>query len=327
MFPQQRMRRLRGRLIQPYVKEHHLRKTDLVMPLFIDETADCLTPISSMPGQFRYPVSGIAPAVLRLQERGIGAVLLFGIPARKDPEASESYNPGGVIQEAVRRIKSEAPGILVITDVCACEYTDHGHCGIIGEGPCGMDLQNDPSLELMARIAVSHAQAGADLVAPSCMLDGMVAAIRQALDAEGFKETGIISYSTKFASALYGPFRVAADSGYSFGDRSTYQIHPANSREAVRESEIDALEGADILMVKPGGFYLDLVASIRELGLPVAVYQVSGEYAMIKAAAMNGWIDERNVVMESLICAKRAGADLIITYFAADAAGWLDEEQ
>jgi porphobilinogen synthase len=321
------MRRLRGRLIQPYLKEHHLRKTDLVMPLFVDENADCLTPIPSMPGQFRHPLTGISPAVLRLQEKGVGAVLLFGIPARKDPEASESFNPEGVIQVAIRKIKSEAPGILVITDVCACEYTDHGHCGIIGEGPCGMDLQNDPSLELIARIAVSHARAGADFVAPSCMLDGMVAVIRQALDEEGFQETGIMSYSTKFASALYGPFREAADSGYVFGDRSTYQIHPANSREAIRESEIDALEGADILMVKPGGFYLDLVASIRELGLPVAVYQVSGEYAMIKAAAMNGWIDERGVAMESLISAKRAGADLIITYYAADAAGWLDEEQ
>jgi porphobilinogen synthase len=321
------MRRLRGRLIQPFLKEHHLRKTDLVMPLFIDETAEYLTPIPTMPGQFRYPPSGIGSAVVRLKEKGIGAILLFGIPARKDPGASESYNPEGVIQEAVRNIKSRVPGILVITDVCACEYTDHGHCGIIGEGPCGMDLKNDLSLELIAKIAVSHAQAGADFVAPSCMLDGMVAVIRQALDDKGFQETGIMSYSTKFASALYGPFREAADSGYSFGDRSTYQIHPGNSREAIRESEIDAREGADILMVKPGGFYLDLVASIRELGLPVAVYQVSGEYAMIKAAAMNGWIDERNVVMESLICAKRAGADLIITYYAADAAGWLDEEQ
>jgi porphobilinogen synthase len=321
------MRRLRGRLIQPYVQEHHLRKSDLVMPFFIDETAESPTPIATMPGQYRYPIGSIAPAVLQVQEKGIGAVLLFGIPARKDAEASESYNPEGVIQEAVRRIKAAAPGILVITDVCACEYTDHGHCGILGEGPCGMDLQNDLSLELMAHIAVSHARAGADFVAPSCMLDGMVAVIREALDFEGFQDTGIISYSTKFASALYGPFRDAADSGYQSGDRSTYQIHPGNSREAIRESEIDALEGADILMVKPGGFYLDLVASVRELGLPVAVYQVSGEYAMIKAAAMNGWIDEKNVVMESLICAKRAGADLIITYYAADAAGWLDEEQ
>jgi porphobilinogen synthase len=321
------MRRLRGRLIQPYVQEHHLRKSDLVMPFFIDETAESPTPIATMPGQYRYPIGSIAPAVLQVQEKGIGAVLLFGIPARKDAEASESYNPEGVIQEAVRRIKAAAPGILVITDVCACEYTDHGHCGILGEGSCGMDLQNDLSLELMAHIAVSHARAGADFVAPSCMLDGMVAVIREALDFEGFQDTGIISYSTKFASALYGPFRDAADSGYQSGDRSTYQIHPGNSREAIRESETDALEGADILMVKPGGFYLDLVASVRELGLPVAVYQVSGEYAMIKAAAMNGWIDEKNVVMESLICAKRAGADLIITYYAADAAGWLDEEQ
>jgi len=321
------MRRLRGRLIQPFVKEHHLRKTDLVMPLFIDEIAERPTPIPTMPGQFRYPLAGIGPVVRQLQERGIGAVLLFGIPIRKDPEGTEAYNPRGVIQLAVQLVKSEAPGILVITDVCACEYTSHGHCGIIGEGPSGMDLRNDPSLELIAKIAVSHARAGADLVAPSCMLDGMVAAIRTALDDEGFQETGIMSYSTKFASGLYGPFREAADSGCGFGDRSTYQIHPANSREALRESEIDAREGADILMVKPGGFYLDIVSSVRALGLPVAVYQVSGEYAMIRAAAMNGWIDEKTVVMESLICAKRAGADLIITYYAADAAGWLDEEQ
>jgi porphobilinogen synthase len=232
-----------------------------------------------------------------------------------------------VIQQAVRAIKAEAPDVMIATDVCACEYTDHGHCGIVGDTPCGVDVLNDPSLELMARIAVSHAEAGADLVAPSCMLDGMVGMIRWALDEQGYTGTGIMSYSTKFASALYGPFREAADSGYAFGDRSTYQIHPGNAREAVRESEIDAIEGADILMVKPGGFYLDLVAEIAGLGLPVAVYQVSGEYSMIRAAGERGWIDERMLVMESLLCAKRAGADLIITYFAEDAAGWIDEEQ
>jgi porphobilinogen synthase len=264
--------------------------------------------------------------VLHLREAGIRAVLLFGIPRVKDAGASEAFNPSGVVQQAVRAIKSEVPDMMVVTDVCACEYTDHGHCGIVGDTPCGVDVLNDPSLELMAKIAVSHAAAGADLVAPSCMLDGMVDTIRRVLDGEGFSDTGIMSYSTKFASALYGPFREAADSGYAFGDRSTYQIHPGNGREAVRESEIDALEGADILMVKPAGFYLDLVAEIAGFGLPVAVYQVSGEYAMIRAAAEKGWIDEKKVVLESLICAKRAGADLIITYFAESAARWIDEE-
>ena len=321
------MRRLRGKLIQPLVREHTLSKEDLVAPLFIDETAESPVPILSMPGQVRYPPKGIALAVEQLKKKGIRAVLLFGIPGRKDATASEAYNPTGVIQEGVRSIKALIPDMVVITDVCACEYTDHGHCGIIGEGPCGPDLLNDPSLELMAQIAVSHARAGADIVAPSCMLDGMVAHIRKALDDEGFLDTAIMSYSTKFASALYGPFRDAADSGFAFGDRSSYQINPANGREAVRESELDAQEGADILMVKPAGFYLDLVAAIKKIGLPVAAYQVSGEYAMIRAAAAKGWIDEKKTVMESLLCMKRAGADLIITYFANDVAGWLDEEQ
>lgn len=320
------MRRLRGRLIQPYVREHHLRKSDLVMPFFIDETAESPTPIATMPGQFRYPLGSIAPAVLQVREKGIGAILLFGIPARKDAEASESYNPEGVIQEAVRRIKAAAPQVLVITDVCACEYTSHGHCGIVGETRQGADLLNDPSLDLMNRIAVSHAESGADIVAPSCMLDGMVASIRMALDDGGHQETLIMSYSTKFASAFYGPFREAADSGFSFGDRTTYQINPANGREAMLESELDAAEGADILMVKPAGYYLDILSEITTLGLPVAAYQVSGEYAMIKAASERGWIAERAAVLESLTCLKRAGADLIISYFARDAAGWLIEK-
>jgi porphobilinogen synthase len=217
--------------------------------------------------------------------------------------------------------------MALITDVCACEYTDHGHCGIIGDTPCGPDLLNDPSLELMAKIAVSHAESGADMVAPSCMLDGMVTVIRDALDVAGYDDLPIMSYSTKYASALYGPFREAADSGYAFGDRSTYQLDPANAREGVRESMLDAGEGADVLMVKPAGFYLDIISSVASIGLPVAAYQVSGEYAMIKAACGNGWLDERRVVMESLTSIKRAGADLIITYFAEDVSGWLDEEQ
>ena len=326
MFPKQRMRRLRGRLIRPFLHEHRLRKSDLVLPLFFEENRQSPLPIPSMPGQFRHPVSSAGDIAMRLQEEGIGAVILFGIPARKDAQASEAWNPGGIVQESVRAMKRAVPDLLVITDVCACEYTDHGHCGIVGEGRHGPELLNDPSLELMAKIAVSHARAGSDLVAPSCMLDGMVVAIRQALDGAGFQDTGIMSYSTKFASALYGPFREAAGSGCSFGDRSSYQVNPGNAREAIRESAIDAAEGADILMVKPGGFYLDIVARVRELGLPVAVYQVSGEYAMIRAAADQGWLDERSVILESLLCAKRAGADLIITYFAREAAGWLDEE-
>jgi porphobilinogen synthase len=254
-------------------------------------------------------------------------VILFGIPAAKDSEATGAYAADGVVQRAARSIKGRLPQMVVATDVCACEYTDHGHCGIVGETIDGPDLKNDPSLALMARIAVSHAESGADIVAPSCMLDGMVQAIREALDAAGYQDVLIMSYSSKFASALYGPFRDAADSGFSFGDRTTYQIDPGNAREAVMESELDAAEGADILMVKPAGIYLDILASVADLGLPVAAYQVSGEYAMIKAAGERGWLDERAVALESLTAIKRAGADLIITYFAEDAARWLDEEQ
>ena len=321
------MRRTRSRNIQPLLREVTLSKNDLVAPLFVDENLKVPRPIDSMPGQFRYPVSGIAAVVKDLWDKGVRAVLIFGIPKTKDPEARSAYDPDGVVQQAVRRIKAEVPKMVVITDVCACEYTDHGHCGIIGDTRGGTDLLNDPSLELMDRIAISHAESGADIVAPSCMLDGVVGSIRAALDAEGLEEVLIMAYSTKFASVLYGPFREAADSGFSFGDRTTYQLHPGNSREAILESQLDADEGADILMVKPAGFYLDILAEIGNIGLPVAAYQVSGEYSMIKAAAANGWLKEQETVMESLTCIKRAGADLIITYFAADVAGWLDEKQ
>jgi porphobilinogen synthase len=321
------MRRSRSRNIQPLLREVTLSKNDLVAPLFVDENLLAPCPIDSMPGQFRYPINGIAAVVAELWYKGVRAVLIFGIPKTKDKEARSAYDPDGVVQQAVRRIKAEIKEIVVITDVCACEYTDHGHCGIVGETRGGTDLLNDPSLELMDRIAISHAQSGADIVAPSCMLDGVVGSIRSALDGEGLEEVLIMAYSTKFASALYGPFREAADSGFSFGDRTTYQIHPGNSREAILESQLDADEGADILMVKPAGFYLDILAEVGSLGLPVAAYQVSGEYAMIKAAAGNGWLKEKETVMESLTCIKRAGADLIITYFAADVAGWLDEKQ
>jgi porphobilinogen synthase len=304
--------------------ETTLTINDLVAPLFVDETASAPVPISSMPGQFRYPVDGIAVVTKKFWDRGIRAVLLFGIPAHKDEAATSAYASNGIVQQAIKEIKAACPGMVVITDVCACEYTSHGHCGIVGDSRCGEpDLLNDESLILMNKIATSHAQAGADIVAPSCMLDGMVRSIRAALDEAGHEDVLIMSYSTKFSSALYGPFREAAGSGYSFGDRTTYQMNPANGREAFLESELDREEGADILMVKPAGPYLDVLAEIATLGLPVAAYQVSGEYAMIKAAAERGWIKEKETVLETLTCIKRAGADLIITYFAYDVCGWL----
>ena len=325
IFPKRRMRRTRSRNIQPLLREINLSKNDLIAPLFVDEMIAAPRPIDAMPGQFRYPVNGIAGVALALWKKGIKAILLFGIPKDKDPEAKSAFHREGVVQQAVRKVKEAVPGMVVITDVCACEYTDHGHCGIVGETRGGMDLLNDPSLVLMNRIALSHAEAGADIVAPSCMLDGMVGSIRTALDDAGYDEVLIMSYSTKFSSAFYGPFREAAGSGFSFGDRSTYQISPANSREALLESQMDADEGADILMVKPAGFYLDVLAEVATIGLPVAAYQVSGEYSMIKAAAKNGWLKEKETILESLTCIKRAGADLIITYFAGEVAGWLDE--
>jgi len=327
MYPKTRLRRLRKRLFQPLFKENRLQKTDLIAPVFVDETIGAPKPILSMPGQSRIPLGTVAGTAEALWDCEISAMVLFGIPAQKDGQGSQAFAHDGVVQKAVREIKRAVPDMALITDVCACEYTDHGHCGIIGDTAYGPDLLNDPSLDLMAKIAVSHAESGADMVAPSCMLDGMVAVIRNALDGAGHEDLPIMSYSTKYASALYGPFREAADSGYAFGDRSTYQLDPANAREGVRESVLDAEEGADVLMVKPAGFYLDIISSVASIGLPVAAYQVSGEYAMIKAAGEKGWLDERRVVMESLTSIKRAGADLIITYFAKDASGWLDEEQ
>jgi porphobilinogen synthase len=317
------MRRLRRKILRPLFAETQLSADDFAMPLFFDEQADEKIPIHSMPGQYRWPVSRAGTAAKDLYEAGVRAVVLFGIPKEKDELASGAFAGDGVVQQAVREIKAEIPDMVVITDLCACEYTSHGHCGIISEGCDGPDLDNDASLLLMQKIAVSQAEAGADIVAPSCMLDGMVAAIRSALDEHGFSRIPIMSYSAKFASAYYGPFREAADSGFSFGSRESYQMNPANAGEAVRESLLDREEGADILMVKPAGMYLDILLKVKELGLPVAAYQVSGEYAMIKAAAQNGWIDEQKTVMESLLSIKRAGADLIITYYAADAVRWL----
>ncbi len=327
MYPEKRMRRLRRRRLLPLFTEHHLRTDQLIAPLFVDEEAAAPVPIASMPGQARQTMDSVGEAAARLYAAGIRAVLLFGIPRTKDAAASSAYDETGVVQEAVRRVRAEVPNLVVITDVCACEYTDTGQCGIVGDcADGGPDLLNDESLALMQRIAVSHARAGADIVAPSCMLDGMVQAIRSALDAAGFEETLIMAYSSKFASALYGPFREAADSGCSCGERSTYQISPANGREAFVEPSLDAAEGADVLMVKPAGPYLDVIARVRTLDLPVAAYQVSGEYAMIRAAAERGWLDERAAALESLLAIRRAGADLIITYFAEDAARWLAED-
>lgn len=321
------MRRLRRRIIRPLLTETRIDKTDLIAPLFFDETAGDPVPIASMPGVFRYPPAQAAEVCKNLAAQGIRAVLLFGIPAEKDEEASGAHASSGVIQQVIQAIKTAVPDMVVIPDLCACEYTSHGHCGIIGDCQDGIDLKNDASLELMQKIALSYARAGADIVAPSCMLDGMITAIRTALDKEGFEEVLIMSYSSKFSSSLYGPFREAAGSGFSFGDRQSYQAPVGNHREAVRESEMDAAEGADILMVKPAGWFMDIIAEVKNLGLPVAAYQVSGEYSMIRAAAANGWLDERRIVMESLICLKRAGADLIITYFAESVCRWLDEEQ
>lgn len=326
MYPEKRMRRLRRRRLLPLFTEHHLRIDQLIAPLFVDEGAAAPAPIPSMPGQARQTLETVADVAARLYAAGLRAVLLFGVPLTKDAAASSAYDDAGVVQEAVRRIRASVPDLVVITDVCACEYTETGQCGIVGDCADGCpDLLNDASLALMQRIAVSHARAGADVVAPSCMLDGMVQAIRAALDENGFEETLIMAYSSKFASALYGPFREAADSGCSCGDRTTYQISPANGREAFVESSLDAAEGADVLMVKPAGPYLDVIARVRTLDLPVAAYQVSGEYAMIRAAGERGWLDERAAALESLLAIRRAGADLIITYFAEDAARWLAE--
>jgi porphobilinogen synthase len=320
------MRRLRRRTLQPLFKESRIFRDSLIAPLFVDENLDERIPVPSMPGVFRHALAEIPELVTRLHQTGIRTVLLFGIPREKSEGAEAAYAEDGIVQRCIRSIRNTVPEMVICTDVCACEYTTHGHCGIVGETSQGMDVLNDISLDLMASIALSHAKAGADIVAPSCMLDGVVFWTRAALDENGFEDVLILSYSTKFASALYGPFREAAGSGFSFGDRTTYQLPPSNGREAFRESALDVEEGADLLMVKPAGWYLDILARVKTLGLPVAAYQVSGEYAMIKAAAEKGWIDERKTVLESLLSLQRAGADLIITYYAEEVAGWLNEE-
>jgi len=320
----QRTRRLRqSPAIRAFVRETELRPRDFIFPLFVTEGEHIRREISSMPGQYQLSLDQLERELALLRQLQIPGVLLFGIPEHKDAMGSRAFDPDGIVQAAIRRIKELAPEMLVITDVCACEYTDHGHCGILVDG----EVDNDQTLPLLARAAVSHAEAGADIVAPSDMMDGRVAAIRRALDEAGHVLTPIMSYAAKYASAYYGPFREAAGSAPVFGDRRSHQMDPGNRREALREIAIDLDEGADLIIVKPALSYLDIVRSARDaFDIPIAAYNVSGEYAMIKAAGRLGWIDEQRVILETLLSMKRAGANRIITYHAREAAGWLLEE-
>ncbi|MBI4054686.1 MAG: porphobilinogen synthase [Elusimicrobia bacterium] len=326
-FPAQRLRRLRASgALRSLVRETELSPKDLVLPLFVRSGRNLRNPIASLPGHFQYSVDRLVAEVRDLRSLQIAGVILFGIPARKDSKASGAYARNGIIQQAVRALKEAAPEALVITDLCFCEYTDHGHCGFIRTRGEGWVLDNDVTLEWMAKTAVSQAEAGADLVAPSGMMDGQVRAIRQALDRSGFAMTPILSYAAKYASAFYGPFREAAESPPQFGDRLSYQMDPANFREALREVEQDVEEGADMILVKPALPYLDVLRAVRErFPVPVGAYSVSGEFAMIRAAAQKGWLDEKKAVLEALVSIKRAGADFILTYFAKEAAQWLRE--
>jgi porphobilinogen synthase len=320
-FPVSRPRRLRqSPALRRLVAETHLHASQLVLPLFSRSGKKLRREIDAMPGVFQLSPDEIIREAERAHSLGVPAVLLFGIPDKKDAKASGAYAKNGIVQHTTRLLKKELPELLVITDVCLCEYMEHGHCGIVSHG----QIVNDPSLKLLAQTAVSHADAGADIVAPSDMMDGRVATIRTALDKARFTDTPIMSYAAKFASAFYGPFREAAESAPKFGDRRSYQMDAANANEALREVALDIGEGADIVMVKPGIAYLDIIHRVkREFGLPTAAYAVSGEHAMIKAAAAKGWIDERAVTMESLLAMRRAGADILITYAAADVAKWL----
>lgn len=323
-FPRVRARRIRGKeIFRRMVRETTLSTNDLIYPMFSAFGTGIKKEISSMPGIYQQSIEHIVLEAKEVYELGIPAVILFGIPETKDAVGSDAYAEHGIIQETIRAIKQEVPELAVITDVCMCEYTDHGHCGIIKDG----DVDNDATIELLAQEALSHAQAGADMVAPSDMMDGRVQAIRKKLDDNGFTHLPIMSYAVKYASGYYGPFREAAESTPQFGDRRSYQMDPANRLEALREAISDIEEGADIIMVKPGLPYLDIVRDLRnEFPLPLAVYNVSGEYSMVKAAAANDWIDEERVVMETMLGFKRAGADLIITYHAKDVARWLKKK-
>ncbi len=317
-YPVTRPRRLRrNRLLREITSETSLDVKDLIYPVFIDEAAKERSPVGSMPGVERIPLSGLEEEADSIEALGIPAILLFGVPSHKDGTGECAYAGGNVIESAVKRVKKKRRDLLVITDVCLCEYTTHGHCGPVR----GDTVDNDATLDIIAKVAVNHAKAGADIVAPSGMMDGMVHAIRSELDFNGLKDTVIMSYAAKYASAMYGPFREAADSGFTGFDRSSYQMDPRNGDEAMREVALDLEEGADIVMVKPALSYLDIVCRVkREFGVPVAAYSVSGEYAMVKAAAAKGWLDEKKVALEMLLSMKRAGADMLITYFAKDIA-------
>jgi len=321
-FPEYRPRRLRGSdAIRRLVRETRLHPDQLVLPFFVRPGKKTRQPVASMPGVFQLSVDEMLRDAARAVKAGVNAVLLFGIPAKKDAKASGAYAKNGIVQKAVRELKKEFPELLVITDVCLCEYMSHGHCGIVSRAGGQATILNDPSLKLLARTALSHAEAGADIVAPSDMMDGRVRAIRRALDGGGFGETPILSYAAKYASAFYGPFRDAAESAPRFGDRRSYQMDSANGDEALREVALDIGEGADMVMVKPALAYLDIIYRVKhEFGYPTAAYAVSGEFSMIKAGAEKGWIDETGVLMESLMAMRRAGADIVITYAAAEVA-------
>ena len=320
-FPVYRPRRLRANEnLRRLIRETALSVDDLIYPMFVVHGHNTATEISAMPGCCQYSVDTLVVAAKELAALGIPGTILFGIPEAKDAVGSEAYADDGIIQQAVRAVKDAVPDLLVMTDVCLCEYTDHGHCGVIEDG----EVRNDPTLELLVKESLSHARAGADVIAPSDMMDGRVGAIREALDENGYENVPIMAYSAKYASAFYGPFREAAESTPQFGDRRSYQMDPANAEEALREVALDIQEGADILMVKPALSYLDVIHRVKtEFQVPVAAYNVSGEYAMIKAAAQNGWIDEERIALEVLNSIKRAGADMILTYFAKSVVEWL----
>ncbi|WP_282941258.1 porphobilinogen synthase [Paenibacillus sp. RC67] len=329
-FPIVRNRRLRGsKALRNLVRETSLSVHDLIYPIFVMHGSQIKEEISSMPGVYHFSLDVLEEELKEITGLGIQAIMLFGVPDHKDAVGSSAYDENGIVQQATRRIKELHPDLLVMADNCLCQFTDHGHCGVvhIDEKTQCADIDNDESLELLVRTAVSQAKAGADVIAPSNMMDGFVAAIRQGLDEAGFENVPIMSYSVKYASAYYGPFREAAHSAPQFGDRKTYQMDPGNAREALREAESDVLEGADFLMVKPAMAYMDIIRTLRDqFDLPLVAYNVSGEYSLIKAAALQGWVDERSIVLETMIGFKRAGADLIITYFAKDVAKWLKED-
>lgn len=323
LFPTIRPRRLRENpVLRKMIRETSLSVNELVLPVFVTHGNRIKNPIKSMPGVFQFSIDELLIEVEEAIKLGILSIIIFGIPNSKDPKGLEAYAEAGIVQQAVVSLKKEYPNLLIITDVCMCEFTDHGHCGIVDQGR----ILNDPTLAYLAKIALSHCLAGADMVAPSDMMDGRVSAIRKELDVNGFENIPIMSYAAKYASKFYGPFRDAAGSTPQFGDRQSYQMDPANSREAIKEVELDILEGADIVMVKPALAYMDIIKSVKDsFNYPVGAYNVSGEYAMVKAAAAHGWIDEKGVVLETLLGMKRAGADIILTYHAKDVARWLKE--